>query len=89
MSGQAKPLFSAHLHHIYKKNLQQREVQPIKHVQDATSHQHPDGIGIKEGQRSLSEMEELLKKRRQRKAEPCIKLLIVEVGSIVGLLFRS
>ena len=59
----------------------------VKHVQDATSHQDPDDIEIKEGWRDLGEIDE--EKRGQRKMKPRIKLLLAKIGSVVGLLFKS
>ena len=61
----------------------------VKHVQDATSHQDPDDIEIKEGWRDLGEIDELFEKRGQRKMKPRIKLLLSKIGSFVGLLFKS
>ena len=36
----------------------------IEHVQDATPYQHSNSIWMKEGERNLDEIEELLEKRR-------------------------
>ena len=43
---------------------------------------------MKKGWRDLSEIEELFERRGQRKMEPCIKLFLAEIGSIVGPLFE-
>lgn len=83
MSKQTKPFFLAHFQCIDKENLQQIEVQVIKHVQDTVPYQHPNNIWVKEGRKDLGEIEELFEKIRQGETEPFIELLHVKVGSIV------
>lgn len=85
MSGQAKPLFSAHLHCVNKYDLQQRKVQVVKHDWDAAPNQHPDDIWMKEDWKNLGEVDGLLEERRQRETEPRIELFFAKVCSIVGL----
>lgn len=74
MSGQAEPLFSAHLHCVDKYDIQQRKVQVVEHDWDVALNQHLDQIWMKEGWKDLGEVEGLLEERRQKETEPRIEL---------------
>ena len=49
-----------------------------EHIQDATSHQHPDDVRVNVGRRNLGVMQELLEERLERKAEPHVELLLTK-----------
>ena len=49
-----------------------------EHIQDATSHQHPDDVRVDVGWKNLGVMQELLEERRERKAEPHVELLLTK-----------
>ena len=58
-----------------------------KHVQDVASHQHSDNVRMNVGSRNLGVVQELLEKRRERKAEPRVELLLTkEDGTMCNLL---
>ena len=76
MGGHAEDVIFYLIQRVNKKHLQQREVKIVQHVDDAASHQHPDGVGMNEGRWNLGEMEEFLEQRRQRKPEPCVELFL-------------
>lgn len=55
-----------------------------EHIQDATSYQHPNNVGMDVGWRNLGVMKKLFEKIRKGKMESCIELLI---GKINGMVF--
>ena len=60
-----------------------------EHVQDAASHQHPDNVRMNLGSRNLGVVQKLLEKKRERKTEPHVELLLTkEDGTMCNLLNR-
>ena len=49
-----------------------------EHIQDATSHQHPDDVRVDVGWKNLGVMQELLEERWERKVEPRVELLLAK-----------
>lgn len=66
VGGHAEPFILAHLHHVDEQNFQQGKVQPVEHVQNPASHQHPENIWMEEGWRYLGKVEKLLEEKGQR-----------------------
>ena len=60
-----------------------------EHIQDVASHQHLNDVGVNEGGRNLSIVQELFEERRERKAEPRVKLLLAEEGTPLGFLLSA
>ena len=57
-----------------------------EHIQDATSHQHPDDVRVDVGWKNLGVMQELLEERRERKAEPRVELLLAKKNGTLSCL---
>ena len=60
-----------------------------EHIQDVASHQHPNDVGLNEGGRNLSIVQELFEERREMKAEPRVKLLLAEEDTPLGFLLSG
>ena len=60
-----------------------------EHIQDATSHQHSDEVRMDVGKRNLGAMQELLEKRRERKAEPHVELLLAKKDGTLSCLLSG
>lgn len=55
-----------------------------EHIQDATSYQHLNNVGMDVGWRNLGVMKELFEKIRKGKMEPCIELLLGKINGMVS-----
>lgn len=59
-----------------------------EHIQDATSHQHPNNVRVNVGRRNLGIVQKLLEERWERKTKHCVELLLTKINGILGCLSR-